>query len=571
MRINDLLCDDAPRSKVMATSGRHSIALGQFRSDVATNAAALRAVNCRRGLLLTQDTYWAAVGMLALFQSGAVVVMPPNALPATLASLAGEWDHLVSDATAAGVVRQLLLRAGDGREPLKELDPQASVIELFTSGSSGDPKRVIKTLGQMEREAAAIEALLGPFMSEDGRVTGTVSHQHLYGLSFRLFWPLCSGRVIDGTVHEFWESLTVGGLSGGAIIASPAHLTRIPPRPAMMAGERPGLILSAGAPLPVAAAVQARDIFAAPVLEIYGSTETGMIAWRRRDEQDAPWKPVPGVAVRQASDQRILVTSPFLQNVAEHEGSDRIRLLPDGRFELLDRADRIAKIEGKRISLPEVERRLLDLSTVAAASAIALPGDKPCLAAAIVLTERGAQELAKEGPFRFGRRLRRELSTVLEPAGIPRRWRFVAALPTGPLGKVRAEDVLLLFDRPQGAGSRDRPQEPDLHAVRRGEQWVELDLFNRPDLLQLDGHFPAMAIVPGVAQLDWAVKMAARFLDLPLSVATNFQVKFHRLTLPRTTVTLRLEHDAERRRLQFEYRKPDQQVLTSGSVRLEAP
>jgi acyl-coenzyme A synthetase/AMP-(fatty) acid ligase len=225
------------------------------------------------------------------------------------------------------------LRTGDGQEPLKELDPQASVIELFTSGSSGDPKRVTKALGQMEREAAAIEALLGPIMAEDGVVTGTVSHQHLYGLSFRLFWPLCSGRIIDGTVHEFWESLTACGLSGGAIIASPAHLTRIPPRPAMAAGERPGFVLSAGAPLPVAAAIQARDIFAAPVLEIYGSTETGMVAWRNRDEQDAPWKPVPGVIVRQASDQRVLVTSPFLQDGAEHQGSDRIRLLPDGRFE----------------------------------------------------------------------------------------------------------------------------------------------------------------------------------------------------------------------------------------------
>jgi acyl-coenzyme A synthetase/AMP-(fatty) acid ligase len=570
MTINDLLCGEVPRSRV-ATSDRRTIELGQFRSDVAANAAALRAANCRRGLLLTQDTYWAAVGLVALLQSGATVVMPPNALPATLAALAGEWDSLVSDAAVAGVAPSFVLRAGDGLEPLKELDPLASVIELFTSGSSGDPKRVIKTLGQMEREAAVIEALLGPFMSESGVVTGTVSHQHLYGLSFRLFWPLCSGRVMDGTVHEFWESLIARQLSGGAIIASPAHLTRIPRHPALMADERPGFILSAGAPLPTAAALQARDMFAAPVLEIYGSTETGTIAWRRRDELDVPWQAVPGVAVRQTADQRVLVTSPFLQDGAEHEGSDRIRVLPDGRFELLDRADRIAKIEGTRISLPEVERRLIEISHVAAASAVALPGNKPCLAAAVVLTEQGANELAKEGPFRFGRRLRRELSTVLEPAGIPRRWRFVAALPTGPLGKMRTEDVLALFENPQDADSGDRPQEPDLHTVRRGEGWVELDLFNRPDLLQLDGHFPAMAIVPGVAQLDWAVKMAARFLDLPLPVATNFQVKFHRLTLPRTTVTLRLEHDAARRRLQFEYRKPDQEVLTSGSVRLEAP
>ena len=142
MRINDLLCGDAPRSKMVARSGQRRIELGQFRADVAANTAALRAANCRRGLLLTQDTYWAAVGMLALFQSGAVVVMPPNALPATLASLAGEWDHLASDAGVAGVASPFLLRAGDGQGSLNGLDPQASEIALFTSGSSGDPKRV---------------------------------------------------------------------------------------------------------------------------------------------------------------------------------------------------------------------------------------------------------------------------------------------------------------------------------------------------------------------------------------------------------------------------------------------
>ena len=57
----------------------------------------------------------------------------------------------------------------------------------------------------------------------------------------------------------------------------------------------------------------------------------------------------------------------------------------------------------------------------------------------------------------------------------------------------------------------------------------------------------------------------------PLVAATSFQVKFHRLTLPRTVVTLRLEHDRARNRVQFAYRKPDQVLLTSGSIRLGAP
>lgn len=569
MTMNHLLTARSDTSAVVAIAdGTRAITLGQLRCDVAANAAALSARDCRRGLLVTRDAYWATVGILALFQVGAIVVMPQNALPGTLASLAGEWDQLVSDGLSSSGERSYVLSPGKAVRPLRELDGETSVFELFTSGSSGHPKRVLKTLRQMEREAATVETLLGPYVAKGGIVTGTVSHQHLYGLSFRLFWPLCSGRPIDATVHEFWESLAGVALAGGAIITSPAHLTRIPVHAAVMA--RPGLVLSAGAPLPALAVTEARRAFGAHVLEIYGSTETGMIAWRSRDDHDTPWQPAPGVTVRQTEDKRVLVASPFLGTDDWHEGSDRIRLLGDGSFDLLERADRIAKIEGKRISLPEVETRILDLPEVTAASVAVLPGGKPSLGAAIVLTEEGERALAKSGAFRFGRSLRKALAAFIEPAGLPRRWRYVPALPVGPLGKVRTDDIVALFRDEGVALPGTRPQEPDLRRVQQGDGWVELELFNRPDLLQLDGHFPGMAIVPGVAQVDWAVKMGARFLNLPLAAATSFQVKFHRLTLPQTVVTLRLEHDRERHRLQFAYRKSDQQLLTSGSIRLEA-
>ena len=571
MTVNDVLIVRADIAATVAIADGRAIALGELRRDVAANAAALRARGCRRGLLVTRDVYWATVGMLALFQADAIVVMPPNALPGTLASLAGEWDLLISDGALGASEPSYVLRRGEAAQALRALDGDTSVFELFTSGSSGHPKRVVKTLGQMEREAAVVETLLGPYVSERGIVTGTVSHQHLYGLSFRLFWPLCSGRLIDATVHEFWESLAGTALAGGAIITSPAHLTRIPGQGIVTADSRPGLILSAGAPLPGAAVAEARRVFAAHVLEIYGSTETGTIAWRSRDDGDTPWRPSPGVTVRQADDNRILVASPFLDTSAWHEGADRIRLRGDGGFDLLERADRIAKIEGKRISLPEVERRMLDLPEVAAVSVAVLPGDKPSLAAAIVLTEEGSRALTKAGAFRFGRGLRKALAAFIEPAGVPRRWRYVPALPAGPLGKIRTEDIVALFSDKGAAPRTNRPLEPDLRQVRQGDGWVELELFNRPDLLQLDGHFPGMAIVPGVAQVDWAVKMGGRFLNLPLAAATSFQVKFHRLTLPRTVVTLRLEHDRARNRVQFAYRKPDQVLLTSGSIRLGAP
>lgn len=571
MTVANLLCDATDLSAIVAVAGERRIELRQFRRDVAANAAALRVLGCRRGLLVTRDTYWAAVGMFALFEAGAVVVMPPNLLPATLTSLAAEWDQLVCDDAIDGAARSYVLVPGDDTEaPLRRLDPEACRIELFTSGSSGNPKRVVKTLSQMEREAGAIEDLLGRYLTANSIVTGTVSHQHLYGLSFRVFWPLCNGRVLDSTVHEFWESLAGERFADGAVVTSPAHLTRIPGL-AMAPASRPALILSAGAPLPPAAVNETRTTFAAPIVEIYGSTETGVIAWRPRGDDGEPWCPLPGMVVRQSADHRILLSSPFLPPGTQHDGADRIRLSQDGTFHLQDRADRIAKIEGKRINLPDVEKKLLELPSVAAASVVVLPGDKPYLAAAVVPTEQGATMLAEAGAFRFGRTLRKALAGVLEPAGLPRRWRFVAALPSAPLGKIRADDVIALFGKQPARIPDIRPQEPDLRARRQGPNWVELELYNRPDLLQLDGHFPALAVVPGVAQIDWAVKMAARFLGLPLASATSFQVKFHRLTLPETTVTLRLDYDRARQRLLFAYRKPDNQTLTSGSIRVEAP
>jgi acyl-coenzyme A synthetase/AMP-(fatty) acid ligase len=571
MTIASLLCDAADASAIVAVAGGHRIELRQLRRDVAANAAALRMLGCRRGLLVARDAYSAAIGMLALFEAGAVVVMPPNLLPATLTSLAAEWDQLICDREIDGAAHSYVLAPGDDTElPLRRLDPEACRIELFTSGSSGNPKRVVKTLGQMEREASAIEDLLGRYLTASSTITGTVSHQHLYGLSFRVFWPLCSGRVLDSAVHEFWESLAGERLAGGAVITSPAHLTRIPGL-AIASANRPALILSAGAPLPPAAVNEARMTFAAPIVEIYGSTETGVVAWRPRGDDGEPWRPLPGMVVRQTADDRILLTSPFLPPGTDHDGADRIRLLQDGTFHLLGRADRVAKIEGKRINLPDVEQRLREIASVAAASVVVLPGDKPCLAAAVVPTGEGATMLAEAGTFRFGRTLRKALAAVLEPAGLPRRWRFVTALPIGSLGKIHTEDVIALFGAQPAPIPEIRPQEPDLQARRQGPDWVELDLYNRPDLPQLDGHFPAIAVVPGVAQIDWAVKMAARFLGLPLASATSFQVKFHRLTLPETTVTLRLDYDRARQRLLFAYRKPDDQILTSGSIRVETP
>jgi acyl-coenzyme A synthetase/AMP-(fatty) acid ligase len=185
------------------------------------------------------------------------------------------------------------------------------------------------------------------------------------------------------------------------------------------------------------------------VREFYGSTEAGVIASRLRDgDEQPPWRPLPGVSVKRLDDGRIQVRSPYLGDIENGETGDLIELDGDDGFRLLGRADRITKIEGIRISLTDCETRLAKLEGVAQAAVVVLGAATPYLAGVVVLDNIGEQQLATSGAFRLGRRLRRELAATLPSTALPRRWRFVPRLPTGPLGKVSATELAALFDTP---------------------------------------------------------------------------------------------------------------------------
>lgn len=535
--------DDAPVAD--------GVTFARFRADVAGNAARLK--GCRRGLLVAPDGYWGAVGLLALLHAGAEVTIPPNTQPGTLAALTADGATPIGGNLGPG---------GEGMA-LTPLDPETP-LTFFTSGSTGEPKRVVRTLGMLEAEALATEAVLGRLAGPTARVHATVPHQHVYGLNFRLLWPLVTGRPFTSAMHELWETALAALDARSVLVTSPAHLTRLAGIAPLPPSRRPALVLSAGAPLPEAAAREAAAVFGTPVTEIFGSTETGAIAYRRREAGDPSWRPLPGVVAGRTPDGRLRVGAAHVEG-REHVGSDLVEMAEDGGFRLLGRADRIAKVEGKRVSLPEVEAQLRRSPLVADAAVLTLEQ----LCAVVMPSVEGAARLADLGAFRFGRLLRRELSAVQEPAGLPRRWRFVSCLPDGALGKRRHADIAALFEESALSEiATHRPTAPDVRAVRPLANGVELDLFIPGDLAQLDGHFPGMPIVPGVAQIDWAVMFANTHLGLGIEAAQSLQVKFRRVTVPDTLVTLALRHAPARRRLTFEYRCGDE-TLSSGSIGVE--
>ncbi len=537
-----------------------SVGLSPFQDHVAAVLARLPRGGI--GLLAAQDAYWSAVGLFALLAAGCEVRLPANLQAEALQTAATDCTVILSDQPRPGLAQSLILPglpAAD-KAALPWLDT-AAPITLFTSGSTGKAKAVRKTLGHLDREAAAIEALLGDLVPTGAAVHGMVPPLHAYGLAFHIAWPLATGRRIVGTLHEIWEGAFAALEAGDVLVTGPAHLRRMQCLPSLPSERRPSLALSAGGPLAEGFAVAAAAILGCPLVEILGSTEAGAIASRQPAAHRLAWQPLPGVQVTAAADGGMQLVSGHAADL-DAASADRIRMVDaiSQAFELIGRADNILKIEGKRVSPPQVEQALSATGLVAEAAVFMLNEQ---LAAAAKLTPEGEREYTALGGFRFGRLLRHRLATQLEPASLPRRWRFVANLPEDALGKRRLAALRALFEN-------DMPGVPELIAIRDQHGSVELDLMITDDLPVLAGHFPTMPVVPGVAQLDWAMALAAQHLGLAIRSAQQFQVKFSNLLRPDTLVTLQLRHRTEARRLHFEYRAGDT-IFSSGSIALDLP
>lgn len=432
---------------------RDGVALpfGRFAADVAHTAGVARAACVARGAVLSADPYRFLVGLFGLMHAGATVVLPPDGLPGTIAGLRDRFDVLLCDAPGPVQFATLPIQEGlpiehaqHGAATIGALDPATTMLEFFTSGSTGVAKLIAKPLTMLDCEIATLDALWG---TTTGRrpALATVPYRHIFGLTFHLLWPLATGRPFASHVDDLWEKLLARDVADAVLVTSPAHLTRLSGMAPLPQGRRPARVFTAGAPLRAAQAREAADVLGVLPTEIFGSTETGAIATRTQHAGDEPWTPLPGIQVRTDDAGCMIVQSPFGPRGAPFVSADRIEMTPDGKFHFLGRADRIAKIEGKRVSLVRLEEELAALPLVGDAATVVLGGSPERLAAAVVLNREGRTRLDMLGAFRFSRELRSQLSQVFEPAWLPKSWRFVEALPSGAMGKRREADVKALF------------------------------------------------------------------------------------------------------------------------------
>ena len=514
-----------------------------FRAQAARWRAAFSSQGGARWALHFDDAAAFAAALFGAWHAGKTVILCPDVLPETLARLQTQVDGFAGDFPDAGLALGMPAGVPADQEQAEwpPLDERGTRLVVFTSGSTGEALGIDKTLAQLAREVETLQAVFGA-LAEGAVVHGTVSHQHIYGLLFRVLWPLAAGRVIAPRLF-FHEEIVAALDAPAVLVSSPAHLKRIP-EALDWSGVRGHLraVFSSGGALPAVAASAAQAALAQSPIEIYGSSETGGIAWRRAGEDAPAWTPLPGVDWR-IVDGQLEVASPHLPDAGWWRSADQVRAGGDGGFELLGRADRIVKVEERRVSLAALERQLATLPAVAEARVLLLGGARVELAAVVALSEEGAMQLRVQGRRGFARALGHALAGGQDAVTRPRRWRFVDALPANAQGKSTDAALRALF----------RPQRPAPIWLRRETTCAELEIDLDPALAVFDGHFPQAPILPGVAQVDWAVRYGREAFALPTHFLRMEALKFQRVARPGMRVRLQLEWLPQKSALAFSY------------------
>jgi acyl-coenzyme A synthetase/AMP-(fatty) acid ligase len=311
---------------------------------------------------------------------------------------------------------------------------------LFTGGSTGKPKVWPKTPRNMLSEAHYQATTLG--MTRDDLILSTVPPQHIYGLLFSVLIPfLCSARVLKEIYTFPSEILRIAEEHQATILVSvPVHYRALKTDDLRRFALRRALS-SAGVLDKEDAAFFYRKT-GLDVTEVFGSTETGGIATRRRVQDNDCWIPLDPVAWK-IQDGRLRVRSAFISPTLprDEEGffitADRAHDAGGNRFTIHGRADDIVKIGGKRVDLAVVQAKLKQIPGVRDAVVVSLPSGKGRQHELATLVATQLKEID----------VRRHLTQICESYAVPKRITVVEAIPTTSTGKYDRSEIERVLSR----------------------------------------------------------------------------------------------------------------------------
>lgn len=512
----------------------------QFLFDVKALSAKLSSQNTDQYALYYEQAYPFCVSLFALLHSTKKVWIAGNNKPIAAEQLIEKGCVLLGD--WEGKETSIIPDLNSSIE-LKPIDTINAQITIFTSGSSGKAKAINKSLQQFQREIEVLEHYWGQNLG-NSQVLGTVSHQHIYGLLFRVLWPLSAGRCFHSEMFLSPEPLLIRAKDLSAYwVSSPAQLKRLDELTPWKELAKLTTIFSSGGALSVETAEKIVQQCEHKVLEIYGSSETGGIAWRQ-STNDELWQVFNGISISVDDKGFSHLSSPYLEQETVVL-DDKIKIIDDGQFVLLGRVDRIVKVEEKRLSLDSLENRLNHSNYVQQSHALLLNGKREKIAVTLVLTGEGKEILSQQGRGALVQQLKKQLMCEFETVVLPKKWLFFSSLPLTAQGKIDQDCLIQLF-------SLKNTHSPQIIACDFKGERVELQLQILSGLVYFKGHFPDQPILPGVTQLAWVEQFGKIFFNIGLPFLRMEVIKFKKVIRPDELIKMELNWKAETGKLYFE-------------------
>lgn len=431
------------RSAVVAWRGNQPVCVDQFLSDLAVVSAKLPE---RRFLVnLCVDRYRFAVGLAAALIREQVSLLPPTHAPELLQRLKKTYPGLY--ALGDGGVQSDVLETVDYPErgtaatldDMPAFPASRAAAIAFTSGSTGEPTPHAKSWGRLALGAVHEAQCLA--LAGDITLLGTVPPQHMYGLESTVLLALHNGLALHAARPFYPADIRVALEQipeQRVLVTTPVHLR------ALLAEEKKlpqlRLILCATAPLSAEMAAEAEARYLAPVHEIFGFTEAGMVA-ARRTTQGPNWHALPGVRLWRDREGVRVGGGHVPANVPF---ADLIELEDAHTFSLHGRSADLVNIAGKRSSIGYLNQQLLSIEGVQDG---------------VFFLPDGAQESVTRliafvvAPALSRNALVSALRARIDPAFMPRPLYYVDSLPRAPTGKLTREELIRLAEAARERGA----------------------------------------------------------------------------------------------------------------------
>jgi acyl-CoA synthetase (AMP-forming)/AMP-acid ligase II len=416
-------------------------------AELGADAVLLALDNSAEGL--AAFTGLAAAGTaIAVFEAGS-----PLLRDAMSALHAVGARTVVGSVDAPGTYRslpaaELTRQAGDGALGfLAGLAPADPAVWQSTSGSTGEPRLARQTAANLVRGGVIYADRY--LITDRDKLLVTVPMAHSFGLVGGLMCALVTGATLVA-LTRYSPGAAREAIEGGATAMLGTPLVyELMARSAGPAASSLRMALSSGGPLENEIAEAVRRRLGCPVYQVYGSTETGIIA--SQFPRDEPWPAssaglaAPGVRLRLAGPvpagpdgadllvRTATMADGYLGGAGQLVDADGWYLTGDlatidaaGCLTLVRRKDSFVNVGGRKVNPSRVERIIGGHEAVAEVAVYGVEtvgGDEVCAAVALRAPCTAEQILAY-------------CRSRLAPYEVPYRLHVVDQLPRSGMGKV---------------------------------------------------------------------------------------------------------------------------------------